>query len=869
LKLKIGKTGARRSGFVLLALSLFAYGLSHCTYWVFGDASDYIMHSNSIRNGFVEHNLAERALAKADPTHKPAYAHFNTEAGFHFLLHLARKIDVNWPYMVNGLAAPLLLLGLICILMKTEHAQAPPLLAPALFVVALMLTSGERLQAQAQFHFMNLCLPFRETPSHGLAVASLLVAICAERTSTRRKRYLALFAGALLGLACWFRITAILLAPVMGLIFLVPELKGRNVKSIGVLILLLGIGGVIGLMPLATQDWLEGKTIFESGQADLMLETRPGEEPEQTFKSLSPRNFKRTLLGTADIKRGGTLHIVSTMLPGWMWISLLVSVVLGMRTNPRRIWILGGAAFIEFIFYSCYIRPVPRYLFPTILFLLPLCFLWVPLLIQTLMKTRSETLRHRVALLASVVAVLAAVASTVRQQGAFKTLGSEYREMHDFRDWLAEHIVPHNGVMYANNPALKAVCENYLPVGIKVNWRWRGHLREATEKYFATTDGPGEARAYMILPAMPDGTPLVSWCYEDALNEYQMTPVGPPVRINDAPFEGQSIIAMRLDAQTQTDVTFKVEPLAGDAPYYLRLRARELPGTNRAQRVSLSAPDTNWTQSTHLQAGPNMIRLDGFPKTARSLQLHSADPLPTFQASRVDQRNTLFVPFTRYLELPNAGNTVGNLGFLPLGYADWGRDWAHIIDPIKPKRFWTYPNFLLRDGSRVRLFTDSEPYYVRLFYTSRCDKDALPANEQFRADLQQGSYEQKGSPLLFARYFIGEMYESGNYAYRDLIDEVVVQKVAPGNLGDLLFRLPREANPYQRVLMQVEFSHSPLPDALALEPGQTVQLIGDRNKHEWANGFRTACRPTPENYPDREILARPASTPASETTPTQ
>jgi hypothetical protein len=73
------------------------------------------------------------------------------------------------------------------------------------------------------------------------------------------------------------------------------------------------------------------------------------------------------------------------------------------------------------------------------------------------------------------------------------------------------------------------------------------------------------------------------------------------------------------------------------------------------------------------------------------------------------------------------------------------------------------------------------------------------------------------------------MYESGNYAYRDLIDEVVVQKVAPGNLGDLLFRLPREANPYQRVLMQVEFSHSPLPDALALEPGQTSSSATETN----------------------------------------
>jgi len=784
----------------LLVLSLLAFGISHTSTWLYSDPAKFIVHANKIRKGYFADNLeAHRARAAGEPA---AFTQLLTEGGFLFSLALMHAIDPDLPYFFNGLLLPVFLLMVYWLLHLTRAARGPPI--TFLLFLLLLLFGIPNLR----YHISMYCLPYRDMSAHTLALLSLVLGILATR-SERPMRLLAL-SGACLGLGIWFRLAVFLFIPAASIpLFLVA--RERPARERVKAVLLMGAGGLAGLLPLFGQNLLEGKRFYQSGQMDLMLSSG----------SLSLEGAGTTTISLANASYNALpqLKLMLVILPWPVWILIAIGVVQSWRTCRLRTLLLLSVALAFILFYACYIKPVPRYIWMADFILLPFAASWIDDAARYLGRNKPRGLKVGTAGLVLALSGLCLHASLA--EDAFNRARRTPRDTQRFTRWIDREL-PDAAALVCGSHALRGWAENYGPRDLHVLPYWA--IDDPPE--LPLTRKGRDLPLYLLNLYDRRDRRMPSVWRNDIQNHFELKPESDKCWVKQMPFEALSLEEVIPRARARMTI-----PITGPEQDMVHLELHAARTKTQPVRITSGGGKPLWEGT--LNRGPNIFSL---PRPASpDLYIESDQPLPPLKYIHFEATPTIRYDYKYYSEIPSVSNYVSRVKMLVYGYSEWHRDWGHVARKKKYPGFQSRPVFRVEEGSAWRIPTQPGRLSLRVYYTARLHDDLADTDAaKPMQDLNRFYYTYAGEAVACTTYYVGPTYRSGKYKELDVVHELWIPVSRQDETPVVLHR-DAVAIPYDVILLRTEYVSRGDAYQAPYPPGSTLRLKATGRK--WAHGI--------------------------------
>jgi len=338
---------------------LILFSMSRVTYCPYGDLVVYFNDLLKLKSNYFASNLS--AILHARETHVP----LATEGGWVFFLWICSLINTNFPYFLAALLFPITIILMLLSLIVNTNKNKFALSGALIFLILVNIST------QLQYNLWMLTSPYRDISSYFFSFLMLFYASCVLNNSTNKNNNKLIFLTGLFGgLATWFRIPNIILVIPVSFCFLVYFIKSNsfkyNLKASAIFICAI----LIGLSPLITQNFFEGKNITQFGQADLLV-NHPSALPqhihlnpskEEIFAlsennvvcGLHLQNFKFTFPKTVKI-------LVSRFYGKKTVVLYLVFILIGIIKYTKGSLLFLSSSLSMLTFYSFYDKFVHRY----------------------------------------------------------------------------------------------------------------------------------------------------------------------------------------------------------------------------------------------------------------------------------------------------------------------------------------------------------------------------------------------------------------------------------------------------------------------------------------------------------------------------
>jgi hypothetical protein len=426
-------------------------GVSHCHFnYTHDDPPFYLQDAHKLAHGYFAHNRETWAARGEGP--ELEFMRMTTEGGFPFLLFFVGKIDARLPFLINVLLWPLAIFMLAGLVRVTVRDSMVGGLAALFFPLLLLLNSQN-------YWLWKFCEPYRDPSAHLLAFGGLLLLATAARKHGITGRHV-LLAGGMIGLAGWARIPNVLIAIPAALV--IALWRRSQLKGLLWLWVLLGVGVVLGGLPLLGQSLFEGKGISEIGQMQSLAagSAAGGELPKLHLFHLP-----------------GTLVMAVTRilkdLSWWIGLLAFAGVVIGLLTSWRSTLVICATGLTFLFFYSCYYSVKPRYFFPVHLCIVALAAHTPAWLFLRLSESRRCPARRSAALaLLAVVICVVTGSLCVRSTRAWRRLADQWQSALRVEAWLAQEFDLED-VIVTNRRYLKTWVDYFSPgLRTRINWLW-------------------------------------------------------------------------------------------------------------------------------------------------------------------------------------------------------------------------------------------------------------------------------------------------------------------------------------------------------------------------------------------------------------
>jgi hypothetical protein len=773
-----------------LGLRIF-FSFSQASFWLYSDPANFIVDANKLRKGYFASNLAALRGADSQPVQ------LKTEGGFPFLLWLVRCLHPDFPFILNALLAPIFFAAMAWLLHLTGRTRAPPLVFLLFLIVFFMLPS-------LRYQLYRYCLPYRDLSAHTLAIAGLCCMLCAQR-SERKRGWLAT-AGLLLGVGMWFRLPVFLFLPATFYLFVQVAIRESSHRKRFGMAGALVLGGMLGLLPLVAQNIFECKAFYQAGQMDIMISDKS--------LSLDAPAADTISLANASYNAWPLLRMLIEIFPPWTWLLVLVGAVCVPGRPYRRtsVWLFLILAITFYLFYACYIKSVPRYIWMANFFLLPMAVIWI--------AERIDPYRKVCFPLLSVIAAALMVYWGITE-GRFRANLEARADTKAFAKWLHAEV-DGGSVVFTPSHALQAWTANYGDPQTKVYPRWPLHSRADAEQRFPipfTDEERATCEVLMMTFGDADGQRMPSVWRNDMLNEYTLVP-----RKTRCPIKRMPVSWLELESIAPRDMT-GVERISlrrpeQEQPAYFVARCfdmRPLGVTFREDGHTLGAAEFN--------SGPNIVAL---PRgTGGNLNMEFLGPQTVMETFAVQATSLLQKDFQGYGQLPSISNYVRNVSLKIHYFADWSRDWGH--DP----RYRTVAFVLVSDGSVFRFPPQPRSCDLRVYLSVRAPGTGVSLTALID-DLQQCEYRYGDHSLPPTTWFIGPSYQEGGYTNIDIIHELRIDQ-QPSHDPTLVLRAPHLGPAYRLLLLRTEYEAIDENYQPVHPPGATVFL--PRSGQKWAHGI--------------------------------
>jgi hypothetical protein len=692
--------GWRVATALLLALVLLQIGrsaLSYCPAEIAGDGLVYLKDAHTLRHGYLADNLA--ALRHGPGEAGRDHRRLVTEGGYATVLALAQRWHPRLPYLLNGLALPLLLLAAVWLLHKLSTTRHGGWMAASLFLLLALSCDGPL----ALWKMTDL---LRDPLAHLLGMLGLAMTLPARGADSPRRGSV-VCGGLLIGLATWTRIPDILFAGPALLGTLWPHGRLQRSTWRRASALLLGMG--LGLLPLAGQNLLEGKSLRESGQASLILPgsaSAPADARETGAKRLHVSNL------ATNFKTTGLA--LSRSLPFWLWICCCASLAAGLvaRGQRGRTVLLGCGMLVFFLLYSCYCHFVPRYFFVTVLFLLSLVASIGAAGIEWLLeRVHSRRQRDLFALALPLFALAWVTVMAARQQNpAAAERDARWQDALRFQSWAAGLIGPDDTV-FSNHQGTRAWLLTLSSLAdATMNWRWTAVQSNAAAAAQALL--LDQRRVFYLATTDEHGEEYDSWWKEDMLNYFDLEQAGPSLQVAG---QQRTRLLYELKQPGTRRREVQLEPDPGSARF-LYLLARQLPDGRRWQAVRITGDPGMPALNARLQSGPNLLELPpGFIRAGIVTLESDEGPLPSASRIHAVGPRLASLHFRDYATWPIHLPLLEGAQLRWSGFPIWQRDWG----AFRRQGHVSRPRFLIDRQASLRLPSCTDDLLVRLFLSHR------------------------------------------------------------------------------------------------------------------------------------------------------
>ncbi len=671
----------------LLAAALFALllwtSLGHHRYYLGGDAGyNFSMHLRFSDGQYFQQNLEAwrqrlAGVPASDVTHVGML-----EAGFPFLLHLARQLGERPPYWVNPILLAFLLLffGGVTGLVDGRPRQGYWAALIGLWLLLFFPSPAGRV--------WELALPFRDTLSHTLGFGALGIVLLAQHDG-RRVGWWAAWAGLLIGLSGWARLSGFLFAVPVAVYVLAGDGLGRFRQRWGLLIGL-GAGVAIGVGIVLAQNVFEGRGLLGLPQADaLVAQDETVDRAGQIYRGLHPGNLR--FIGPRVAQH------VWAFYPAWLQIMLLIGIVgwlFGRGRGAVRLLPLLAGGMTYWLFYGCYDKVVGRYAFLVALFYIGLLALgaswWMDVMLGRLRRWRPSVppwIEPACTGLWAVIVVLAALKSGPD----WSAVQREWNNRQAVQEWIRRYVPPDKPLV-RTVPGLSGWLAEFGHPGV----RW------ARPFFNASSVNPGLLNipaldTVVVIPFRdtPDAL-MQGWLLDVMMNRYELKPLGEPLRLKGMPFGGVRLFELAAPHPLVRRIDMQA-PTAPASTLYLYLR--NVPEEPERIPVTVSHPDWSHPWSTSVRAGVNLLHLpEAHPALGGTIELRAELPLPSVLEAAWVGADPVIVNMWEYANIASRLIQVDGEQIHWWGYFAWWRDWgAHGAQHL------SVPRVVLNSASRIRL----------------------------------------------------------------------------------------------------------------------------------------------------------------------
>lgn len=685
---------------LFLAVALLLIGrsaLSYCPAEIAGDGLIYLKDAHTLRHGYLAANLA--ALRAGPDEGEHLHRRLVVEGGYAAALAVTGSWHPRLPYLLNGVVLPLLLLASAWLLRKLSSSSTGGWMATACFLLLALTCSG----AYAPWRMTAI---LRDPLAHLLGLLGLVLTLPARGTDSP-SRGIVFGGGVLIGLAAWTRVPDILFAvpALLGTLWPHGWVRRKTWKRAAALVL----GIAVGLLPLAGQNTLEGKSLRETGQASLLI---PASSP--SHEDPAGTHHKGLHVGNLVPNMGKTVHALARALPAWLWVAGWAALAAGLvlRGHRRRTILLVCGLLAFFLFYSCYGRFVPRYHAVTVLFLMMLiaCALAAGLewIFQRAPFGRWSDTAARA--LPAAILVGVAVLATRQHNPAEAERDARWRDALRFRSWAATLIRPEDAV-FSNHQATRAWLLSLSSLAdATMSWRWTAVQSNATAAAQALL--AGHRRVFYLATTDEDGQEYDSWWKEDMLNYFDLERSGPALRVAG---QQHALLLYELKQPGTRRREVPLEPDPGGARF-LYLLARQLPGGARWQTVRITGDPGMTALTARVQSGPNLLELPpGFDRAGAVTLESDQEPLPNISRVHAVGPRLASLHFRDYASWPTHLPLLEGAQLQWSGFPIWQRDWG----AFHRQEHMSRPRLLIDRRANLRLPSCPGDLLVRLFLSHR------------------------------------------------------------------------------------------------------------------------------------------------------
>jgi hypothetical protein len=290
-----------------------------------------------------------------------------TEGGYFFFLWFTSLINRELPFFISAffIAGFIILLSALVILLETKKRA----LLTGLITIILIFSY---YKITTEFMILNTCM--RDGSAHFFGILGVLLS-CTGVKRNYSKIYI--LTGCLfIGLGAWCRLPNILFI-IPAVTYAILNAKRNQFKRLFFTAITMFFGLIIGLLPLLSQNIFEGKTIYNTGQTNLLTskkttidENRKNvitpkmtkaysqhaykERFEGVQKGLSLKNFPR-ISKSIYVK----LFVYLGKINFYLWVLI---IILSVRLNYKLSLTILSCFFSFYLFYSCYDKVVIRYI---------------------------------------------------------------------------------------------------------------------------------------------------------------------------------------------------------------------------------------------------------------------------------------------------------------------------------------------------------------------------------------------------------------------------------------------------------------------------------------------------------------------------
>jgi hypothetical protein len=459
--------------FIIFALILFV-SLSRIQYCLFGDLSIYYSDYLKLKTGYFIDNF--NALFNGSAQH----IKLTTEGGWTFLLYLFSFLHLEFPYFLAAvLFAFVVLVTSIIIILSTKNYKTA-ICGILIMFFCINISTGIR---QSVWMITN---PYRDCCSYLLALISIMFALSVLKNIGTDKEYKnskSLFlCGMFLGLSTWFRIPNIILAIPVGSVFIFHFLKNYKIQYCCKAAIIFVAAVLIGLIPIITQCYFEGKLIHEAGQANLLVHNPV---PLPQHRNLNPSKEEIFALSENNVVCG--LHLQNFKYTFPKTLKMLIKKVYGYKLfyvymlfimvaifkNTKNTFLLFFCSIAMLIFYSFYDKFVDRYYVLHILFFMMAFALGFIAFLDVLIKLFGKVNTSNIVRAIQVVLFILFMFSLKYSYGSYKRIFQERQFMVDYKENLGKYVDKCD-IVY--NTPFKFWTEESITDEVEY-WSWSGSDR--------------------------------------------------------------------------------------------------------------------------------------------------------------------------------------------------------------------------------------------------------------------------------------------------------------------------------------------------------------------------------------------------------